>query len=120
MPRPAWMPCSRCAYLRAHERLRPCWLCHTKKEISISKPAQSDDRLPANENPGQIEQAIHGLLIYREEQRPWSVHEIELEIGDSIAVADSIARLKGLGLLHRCGEFVWATRAALAADEIAL
>lgn len=91
-----------------------------KKEIAIGRPAQSDDRLPANENPGQIEQAIHGLLIYREEQRPWSIHEIELEIGDSIAVADSIARLKGLGLLHRCGEFVWATRAALAADEIAL
>jgi hypothetical protein len=92
-----------------------------KKEIAIGRPEQSDeDRLPANENPGQIEQAIHGLLIYREEQRPWSIHEIELELGSSLAVEDSLRRLQGVGLLHRCGEFVWASRAALAADEIAL
>jgi hypothetical protein len=29
-------------------------------------------------------------------------------------------RLHTVGLVHRCGEFVWATRAALAADAIEL
>jgi hypothetical protein len=73
-----------------------------------------------SENPGQIEQAIHGLLIQPDHQRPLSVREIELEIGSPIAVADSLLRLHSVGLIHRSGEFVWATRAALAADEIAL
>jgi hypothetical protein len=81
---------------------------------------QTDPIPDPAENPGQIEQAIYGLLIQRDNQRPLSVREIELEIGSPIAVADSLLRLHSLGLIHRCGEFAWATRAALAADEIAL
>jgi hypothetical protein len=33
-------------------------------------------------------------------------------------VTDSIARFHGAGLIHRHGDFMWATRAALIADEI--
>jgi len=73
-----------------------------------------------NDDPEIIERAVHGLLITRDEQRPWSVYEIELEIGDHIAVVDSLRRLQGLGLVHRCGEYAWATRAALAADDLAI
>jgi hypothetical protein len=69
---------------------------------------------------GQVEQAIYMLLVQRDEQRPWSVREVESEIGDADDVVDGLRTLNGLGLVHRCGEFVWATRAALAADEIAL
>jgi hypothetical protein len=72
-----------------------------------ARPAGHDD-------PEIIERAVHGLLIAADEQRPWSLHELELEIGEYIAVVDAVRRLQGLGLLHRCGDFVWATRAALA------
>ena len=70
------------------------------------------------EEEGQIDSAILGLLIKKGVQRPWSVREVELEIGDPVEVADSLARLYGVGLIHRCGEYVWATRAALAAEAI--
>jgi hypothetical protein len=62
--------------------------------------------------------AVFGLLLDPGEQRPWSVRELVLEIGGQIDVEDALARLHGAGLVHRCGEFVWATRAALAADAI--
>jgi hypothetical protein len=64
--------------------------------------------------------AVFGLLTVPNEQRPWSVGELILEIGNQIDVEDALARLHGAGLVHRCGEFVWATRAALAADAIEL
>ena len=61
---------------------------------------------------------ILGLLIHRDNQRPRSVEEIEREIGDPVAVADSLSRLYGGGLIHRLDDFVWATRAALMANAI--
>jgi hypothetical protein len=82
--------------------------------------AQQTPGTPEHDDPEIIERAVHGLLIIRDEQRPWSVHEIELEIGDHIAVVDALRRLQGLGLVHRCGDFVWATRAALAADALTI
>jgi hypothetical protein len=79
-----------------------------------------DERTSERENTAdQAEQAVFMLLTGREDQRPWSVREIELEIGDRVAVADSLAHLHRGGLIHRCGEFVWATRAALCADQLA-
>lgn len=60
------------------------------------------------------------MLIDREEQRPWSIDELAREIGDRGDTTDAIAHLYGGGLLHRCGEFVWATRAAMHAEEVAL
>jgi hypothetical protein len=72
------------------------------------------------QEPDQVEQAVFMLLVVRDEQRPWSVREVELEIGDTAGVADSLAHLRGAGLIHRCGEFVWATRAALHADALGL
>ena len=35
------------------------------------------------------------------------------EIGEQIATADALASLHAAGLIHRCGAFVFATRAAL-------
>ncbi len=68
------------------------------------KPSSGSDR------------AILGLLIDEDCQRPWSVAEIEREIGHD--AADGIARLHGAGLAHRLDGFVWATRAAVAADQL--
>jgi hypothetical protein len=69
----------------------------------------------------QRDPAEHALsmLLTGPEQRPWSRSELELELGDPLAVADGLARLHGLGLVHRLGDFAWATRAALHADRMA-
>jgi hypothetical protein len=68
---------------------------------------------------GQIEKSIFEVLVDRDEQRPWSVAEIEQHMGGPFAIADSLMHLHRSGLIHRCGDFVWATRVALAAGEFA-
>jgi hypothetical protein len=67
-----------------------------------------------------IEAGIYDRLVSPNQQRPWAIGELVLEIGDRLDVEDAVARLHGIGLIHRCGEFVWATRAAVAADAIDL
>lgn len=59
-------------------------------------------------------------MLSDDAQRPWSVDEVARELGDPIKTVDRVARLYGAVLIHRCGEFVWASRAALVADAIAL
>jgi hypothetical protein len=81
---------------------------------------QDDSTLSVAEQERAMDQAILALLLTPEEQRPWSVHEVELEIGEHIATVDSIARLRGAGLIHRCGDFVFAARAALTAGLLLL
>jgi hypothetical protein len=73
-------------------------------------------------SPAEHEQNADGTillwLILDDAQRPWSVDEITREYGDHGDAIDALARLHGVGLIHRMGEFVWATRAALRSDEI--
>jgi len=65
-----------------------------------------------------VDQAILHLLLKADQQRPWSQHELALEIGDQIDVEDSLARLRGAGLVHRCAEFAWVSRAALQSERL--
>jgi hypothetical protein len=60
------------------------------------------------------------LLTLSDASRPWSVGELVLEIGDQFSVEDALTRLHSSGLAHRCGEFAWATRAAIMAEEFSL
>lgn len=62
------------------------------------------------------DRAMLGVLLDRDAQRPWSEDEIEREIGSG--ATDCLNTLYAAGLIHRLGGFVWATRAALVADEI--
>jgi hypothetical protein len=66
-----------------------------------------------------IEGAILALLLVEDEQRPWSVGELELEIGSHVDTVDAIAALHRAGLLHRCGDFVFPTRAAISSERLA-
>jgi hypothetical protein len=59
-------------------------------------------------------------LTQDDAQRPWSVDEIIREYGKRADAVDALARLHGVGLIHRMGEFVWATRAALYAEAISI
>jgi len=71
--------------------------------------------------PGPIDarRPVLGLLLAEQDQRPWLHAEIELEIGDRIATATAIDQLHAEGLVHRLGEFVFATRAAVNIERIA-
>ena len=63
-----------------------------------------------------IDGVLLSLLLGRGSQRPWAVEEIEREIGND--TKDSLNRLYGVGLIHRLEGFVWATRAAIMAEEL--
>jgi hypothetical protein len=68
----------------------------------------------------QIDSAIMGLLLDARFDL-WAVVEIEREIGDPVAVKDSLARLRGGGLVYEiASDFVTATRAARLAEELRL
>lgn len=70
------------------------------------------------EQDAHTDSALLGLLIYDCSQRPWSVAEVEREIGKD--TRDSLARLHGAGLLNRVEEFVWPSRAAVIAHGMEL
>jgi hypothetical protein len=76
-------------------------------------------RMPAEE-ADRVQQTILVLLLAADEQRPWSEAEIALEVGEHLATADALACLRAAGLVHRCGGFVFASRAAARADELRL
>jgi predicted transcriptional regulator len=48
--------------------------------------------------------------------RPWSLDELARECGPD--AGESVARLQRAGLIHRSGDFVWASRAAIRAREL--
>jgi hypothetical protein len=80
-----------------------------------------DESIPtAADEEQRTDQAILALLLTPEEQRPWSQHEVELEMGDKLDTIDSLVRLRAAGLIHRCDEFVFASRAALTAERLLL
>jgi hypothetical protein len=78
---------------------------------------QQERTLDPAEKQAMTDSAILGLLTVPElSLRPWSVDEVEREIGKE--TTDSLNRLYGAGLIHRLDGFVWATRAAIVAEEI--
>lgn len=54
--------------------------------------------------------AAHPALTHRD--------ELDAEVRDPVAVADALERLERVGLIHRAGAYAWATRAAMAAEEV--
>jgi hypothetical protein len=67
-----------------------------------------------------LAQAILALLTEDHPGR-WSLDELDrtLTPDDADRTAEAVADLHGAGLVHRCGEFVFATRAAHAAQRLA-
>jgi hypothetical protein len=65
---------------------------------------------PASDD-AQWDARILDLLVH-EHPGLWTVHELQHLGGSGLAVADSLARLQALGLIHRVDDCVFATRAA--------
>jgi hypothetical protein len=81
---------------------------------------QDEDMRSPAEQEREIDAAIMGLML-DERFDLWAIVEVEREIGDAVAVRDSLRRLRGAGLIHRLElGFVMATRAARLADELPL
>jgi hypothetical protein len=76
-----------------------------------------DTRTPA-ERENASDSVILLLLLQETFAGPWAVEEIERELGEN--PADGLRRLYGAGLIHRHEGFVWASRAAVKADDIAM
>jgi hypothetical protein len=67
----------------------------------------------------QTEGAILGLLLDFEAGSLWSEEELVRTLsGSRVEVLDGLANLHAAGLIHRCGGFVFATRAASSFDRI--
>jgi predicted transcriptional regulator len=76
-----------------------------------NEPTQS-----AIERDNETDGTVLMVLLSDESHRPWAVDEIAREMGYD--VTDSLRRLYGGGLIHRVEGFVWASRAAVMADQI--
>ncbi len=65
----------------------------------------------------ELDSLVLGLLLEGASWL-WSVDEIGRELDDRVEVQDAVARLATAGLLHRLGEFVFASRSARRAGEL--
>jgi hypothetical protein len=59
-----------------------------------------------------VELAVLASLLEPGQPAPWSMAELALEVGCELAASKAVVRLHAAGLVHRCGGFVWPTRAA--------
>jgi hypothetical protein len=71
---------------------------------------------PVADRDAATDEAIIGLLV--QDRGLWAVGEVQRAIGNEIAAADGLARLRRGGLVHQCGDFVFASRSALEAADI--
>lgn len=73
------------------------------------------------EQDRQADGAILGLLLNFEAGSMWSVEEVVARLSASrVEVIDGLASLHAAGLIHRLGDFVFATRAASSFDRLEL
>jgi hypothetical protein len=78
-----------------------------------------DQRISAEPDEFRTDAAILTLLVDDDSHRPWAVEEVERELDDVLAVTDGLSRLRSAGLVHRLDGFVFATRPAVRAAELA-
>jgi hypothetical protein len=78
---------------------------------------QDENNETVAERDHRTEQTILTLLL-SDCQCVWSVEELVAEIGRRLDTTDAVVALKAAGLIHRCGDFVFATRAAIRFDGI--
>jgi hypothetical protein len=73
------------------------------------------------EREGQAEGAILALLLNFEAGNLWSVEELIRQLSASrLEVIDGLTSLHAAGLIHRIGDYVFATRAASTFDQLEL
>jgi hypothetical protein len=84
-------------------------------------PREGDDppKLSVAEKEDREDAMVLGLLLNSDQPGLWSVDEVIRAAGDRrIGAADGLLRLERYGLIHRLGDFVFPTRAAVRSEEI--
>lgn len=81
---------------------------------------QDESSCTALVEAGRVEQAVLTMLLDDAQQRPWSIAEVQRAIGGDVRAQDALTNLHADGLIHRIGDFVFASRAAVRVDEISL
>ena len=77
-----------------------------------------EQRTPApSEEDETTDRTVMLILLDREQPWPRSIEDLG-ELGQN--PSDSVARLKGAGLLYTLDRFVWPTRAAVRAEQLCL
>lgn len=65
------------------------------------------------------EETVLNLLLDDQQQRPWTLHELGLDIGSHSLVEDAIDNLHAAGLIHKTSDgFLFASRPAIRYREI--
>ncbi len=76
-------------------------------------------RTPApSEEDENTDRTVMLIVLDREQPWPRSVEDLGRELGRD--PTDSVARLKGAGLLYTLDRFVWPTTAAVRAEQLCL
>jgi hypothetical protein len=65
-----------------------------------------------NDREEHLENVVLALLLDPHLPVLWSIDELARQLGDATDAADAVAHLRAAGLVHRCQDFVFATRAA--------
>jgi HD-GYP domain-containing protein (c-di-GMP phosphodiesterase class II) len=65
-----------------------------------------------------IEARILDRLTDWEDQHPWSVEELTRALGYRLTVEAALRNLDSLGLIHRCDDLIFPTRAALHSPQL--
>ncbi len=66
----------------------------------------------------EIEHVVLHLLLDNQRPSLWSEQEVALAIGSDMKAAHALVGLHAAGLVHRCHEFVFPTRAAARFNEL--
>jgi hypothetical protein len=75
----------------------------------------------ADDDRRSAESAILGLLLNFDAGSIWAVEEVVRQLSaPRLEVVDGLAELEAGGLIHRIGDFVFASRAASSFDRLGL
>jgi hypothetical protein len=70
------------------------------------------------EQERQLDHSV--LMLLTHDPGLWTMDEISRALGDRVGAVDGVSHLFADGLIHRLDGFVFATRAALRAQRLAL
>jgi predicted transcriptional regulator len=67
----------------------------------------------------RAEREVLDLLLDPDAPGPWSVHEVGVALRSRVRAEDALSALHRAGLVHRCEEFVFASRPAMRCMQLA-